>query len=132
MNAKILMVGSSGILAIGGLAALFAPHELAAALDAPIAGSGIAIQLLGTMYLAFAITNWTGKDKPIGGIYSRPLSLGNFVHFMIGTLVLLNRAVDGNAPPALIAVAVVYAVLAVAFGRLAFGGSAAVTAGAGR
>lgn len=35
MNARILMVGSSVILAIGGLAALFAPHELGAALDAP-------------------------------------------------------------------------------------------------
>lgn len=132
MNAKLLMMTSSAILAVGGLTALFAPHELAAALGAPIAGSGVPIQLLGSAYFASAIANWTGKDKPIGGIYSRPLSLGNFVHFMIGTLVLLNRVLAGEISAALVAAGAVYAVLAIGFGRLAFGGSAAVKAGAER
>lgn len=132
MNAKILMVASSAILAVSGLAALIAPHELAAALGSPVTGSGIAIQLLGGVYFAFAITNWTAKDKPIGGIYSRPLSLGNFVHFMIGALVLLNRVLAGEISAALVAAGAVYAVLAIGFGRLAFGGSAAVKAGAER
>ena len=130
MNAKLLMMTSSAILAVGGLTALFAPHELAAALGAPIAGSGVPIQLLGSAYFASAIANWTGKDKPIGGIYSRPLSLGNFVHFSIGALVLLNGAVDGSASAALVTACAVYAALAAAFARLAFGGSAAA-AGAG-
>jgi len=124
MNARILMVGSSVILAIGGLAALFAPHELGAALDAPVSGSGIAVQLLGTVHIAFAVTNWIGKDKPIGGIYSRPLSVGNFAHFAIGALVLLNRAMEGDVSTVLIATGAIYAALAAAFARLAFAGSA--------
>ncbi len=130
MGSKILMIGSSAILAAAGLAALFAPHELAAALDAPVTGSGVVIQLLGSVYLAFAITNWIAKDKPIGGIYSRPLSVGNFVHFIVGALLLLNRVMEGGASTGLVAVAAVYVVLAVAFGRLAFAGSAVVKAGA--
>lgn len=132
MNARILMVGSSVILAIGGLAALFAPHELGAALDAPVSGSGIAVQLLGTVYIAFAVTNWIGKDKPIGGIYSRPLSVGNFAHFAIGALVLLNRAMEGDVSTVLIATGAIYAALAAAFARLAFAGSAILGAGVDR
>jgi len=132
VNAKILMASSSVILALGGLAALFAPHELGAALGSPVAGSGIAIQLLGGAYIASALTNWTAKDKPIGGIYSRPLSIGNFVHFIVGTLVLLNRALDGEASAVLIAAVVVYAVFTLAFGRLAFAGGAPVKVGAER
>jgi len=128
MNTKILMVASSAILAVGGLAALFMPHELAAALEAPVPGSGILIQLLGSAYIAFAITNWIAKDKPIGGIYSRPLSIGNFVHFMVGTLLLLDRVLDGGASIALVAAGAVYAVLTIAFGRLAFFARALATA----
>lgn len=97
-----------------------------------MAGSGIAIQLLGGAYIASALTNWTAKDKPIGGIYSRPLSIGNFVHFIVGTLVLLNRALDGEASAVLIAAVVVYAVFTLAFGRLAFAGGAPVKVGAER
>nr|MBO2514265.1 hypothetical protein [Gammaproteobacteria bacterium] len=103
---------------------MFAPHELGAALDAPVSGSGIAVQLLGTVYIAFAVTNWIGKDKPIGGIYSRPLSVGNFAHFAIGALVLLNRAMEGDVSTVLIATGAIYAALAAAFARLAFAGSA--------
>ena len=92
MNTKILMVTSSFALGLAGLAASFAPSELLKTLGSPVAEPlPVLIQLLGGMYVAFAITNWTAKDNMIGGIYSRPLSLGNCVHFVMGSLALAKQ-----------------------------------------
>jgi hypothetical protein len=92
VNTKVLMVASSLALGLAGLAASFAPSELLRALGSPVAEPlPVLIQLLGSLYLAFAITNWTAKDNMIGGIYSRPLSLGNCVHFVVGSLALAKQ-----------------------------------------
>jgi hypothetical protein len=39
------------------------------------------------LYFSFALMNWTAKDSASGGIYARPVSLGNFAHFFSGTLI---------------------------------------------
>jgi uncharacterized protein YqgV (UPF0045/DUF77 family) len=67
------------------------------------------VQVLAGLYLAFAIMNWTIKASVIGGIYHRPLALGNFTHFFIGTLVLLNYLFAGNIPLVLVIATLVYA-----------------------
>jgi hypothetical protein len=46
----------------------------------------VLIQLLGGLYVAFAITNWTAKDNIVGGTYARPVSLCNCVHLLTGSL----------------------------------------------
>src|SRR5512142_3573850 len=83
MNSRLLMVTSSAVLAIGGIAAIFAPAELLSSIGLADIAPPVLVQLLGALYFAFAITNWTAKDNAIGGIYSRPLALGNFSHFAI-------------------------------------------------
>ena len=126
MNTRALMVASSTVLGAAGLAASFAPAELLAALSAPTAEPlPVLIQLLGALYMAFAITNWTAQGHIIGGIYSRPLALGNFMHFMVGALALLKHVTSkGFAAPLVIAL-VAYSVLALCFGYLVFGGGGA-------
>lgn len=122
MNTKVLMVASSAVLAFVGLVASFAPDELLVALKAS-AGEPVPvlIQLLGATYLAFAITNWTAKENLIGGIYSRPLSLGNFLHFVVGALALVKYQAGHGFGGPLVVVLIGYACFAIAFGYLVFG-----------
>lgn len=126
MNTKVLMVASSLALGLAGLAASFAPSELLQALGSPVAEPlPVLIQLLGGLYVAFAITNWTAKDNMIGGIYSRPLSLGNCVHFVVGSLALAKQQFSRDVSMPLLAVLLVYAIFAICFAWLVFGYGAA-------
>lgn len=120
------MVASSLALGLAGLAASFAPSELLRALGSRAAEPlPVLIQLLGAMYVAFAITNWTAKDSMIGGIYSRPLSLGNCVHFVAGSLALAKQQFSQDVSVPLIAALFVYAIFAISFAWLVFGYGAA-------
>jgi hypothetical protein len=126
MNTKILMTASSLALGLAGLAASFAPTELLRVLGSPAAEPlPVLIQLLGGAYLAFAIANWTAKDSLIGGIYARPLSLGNCVHFLTGALALAKQQYSQGASTLLLAALVAYTAFAVGFGWLVFGRGAA-------
>ena len=120
MSSKILMVVSSIVMGIAGIAGLFAPAELLASLGLADIAPAVLVQLLGALYFAFAITNWTARHNPIGGIYSRPLALGNFAHFTIGMLVLIRPAIALPRFPLIFAF-VVYLVFALLFGALLFG-----------
>jgi hypothetical protein len=120
------MVTSGVALGLAGVAASFAPSELLRALGSP-AGEPlpVLIQLLGATYIAFAIMNWTAKDNIIGGIYSRPLSLGNCVHFVVGSLALAKQQSSHGVSMPLIAALIVYTTFAICFGWLVFGYGAA-------
>jgi hypothetical protein len=121
VNTKLLLAASSVVLGIAGLGALFAPGELLAAFGAPAAQPlPVVIQLMGALYVSFALANWTAKDSLIGGIYARPVSFGNFVHFGLGALTLARYLLTGGGHALLLAALVVYAVFAGAFGWLVF------------
>jgi hypothetical protein len=121
MNTKLLMLVSSILLGLAGIIAAFAPQELLAALDASVTNPlSVVIQLMGALYFALALINWTAKDGTIGGIYGRPISLGNFAHFSVGTLMLAKYQFSAGAPALLGVVLIVYAVFALIFGWLVF------------
>jgi hypothetical protein len=122
----MLMVASSLTLGLAGVAASFAPTEMLRAFGSPAAEPlPVLIQLLGAMYFAFAITNWTAKDNVIGGIYSRPLSLGNSVHFIMGALALAKQQFSQGVSMPLVAVLIAYTFFAICFAWLVFGYGAA-------
>jgi hypothetical protein len=121
MNTKVLLAGSSILLGLVGIIALFAPQEVLAALHVPVTQPlPLVIQLIGAFYCSFALTNWTAKDSTIGGIYARPTSLGNFAHFTVGALALAKYHIADEATPLLLVVLSVYAILAILFGWLVF------------
>jgi hypothetical protein len=73
---------SSFFLVILGLAASFIPQEILAHYGARSSGLGVLLmQVVGALYLGFAVVNWMARDVLIGGIYARPVALGNFLHF---------------------------------------------------
>jgi hypothetical protein len=120
------MAASSLALGLAGIVASFAPSELLRALGSPAADPlPVLIQLLGGLYVAFAITNWTAKDNIIGGIYARPISLGNCVHFLAGSLALAKQQFSQGVSLPLMVVLIAYTLFAVCFIWLVFGRGAA-------
>lgn len=120
MNTKILMAASALVMGVAGAAGLFLPHEILAAIGAPATGLlPVLVQLHAGLLLGFAMTNWMAKDNLIGGIYNRPLLVGNVAHFAIGAITLLKLVVSDATPP-MIAATVIYVIFAVGFGMLMF------------
>ncbi len=125
------MMASSVVMGLAGLAASFAPGELLGALHVtPTGPLPVLIQLLGALYVAFAMANWTAKDSLIGGIYARPLALGNLLHFMVGALALSKHEAAAGFQGPLVAALAVYVLFALGFGWLVFGRGAACTVNA--
>jgi hypothetical protein len=121
MNTRILMTTNSFVLGFAGMVALFAPQELLAMLSAPVTNPlPVIIQLMGALYFSFALINWAAKGNILGGIYSRPISIGNFSHFTVGTLVLAKHQLSGGANALLFAAMIAYAAFAIVFGWLVF------------
>ena len=108
-------------MALLGLAASFGPGELLVVAGVTPTGDVKAfVQVAGALYLGFAILNWLSKDSVIGGIYARPTTLANFLHFFAGGMAVLKAVAGGQASSALWPCAVVYALFAAGFGLVAF------------
>lgn len=112
----ILLSASAVVMGALGIAATFAPREIAEAL-APGSGASyaIVIQLLGALLFGFAMVNWTARGSLIGGIYNRPIAVGNVAHFLIGALALGKAVAAGERRPALLLVTALYVLFAVGF-----------------
>ena len=121
-TARILLSSSALFMAALGLIATFAPEKF---LGPGAIGfmTTLVTQIAGALYLGFAILNWMAKDNAIGGIYSRPVSLGNLLHFFAVAMALLRLVAAGDHQSALWIITLIYAVFAVGFGLLVFGKS---------
>jgi hypothetical protein len=114
MGASALVMGAAGA------AGLFLPQEIAVALG--VSATGLLpslLQIHAAMLLGFAMINWMGKDSLIGGIYNRPVLVGNVAHFAIGAITLLKLVVRNTTVPVIVATAI-YVVFAIGFGMLLF------------
>lgn len=121
MNTRVLMGGSAVVMAILGLVGSFGPAELLGAAGARSTdGLKLLVQVLAALYLGFAMLNWMSKDAVIGGIYGRPTTMANLLHFFAGGMALLKGAAREPGAGALWVLAVVYGVFAVGFGLVAF------------
>jgi len=110
------MLASAALMAACGIALQFAPHEILRYFGADASGIfPLFLQIIGALYLGFAMLNYMAKGVLIGGIYSRPLATGNLAHFLVGALALIKYAASAqNATPVWIAAAV-YTIFAVLF-----------------
>jgi hypothetical protein len=123
LNGRILMGLSALFMALLGAAASFFPQEIMAFSGAPPGGAGPLIpQIAGALYLGFAMLNWMARGNIIGGIYSRPVALGNFLHFFVVTIVLSKALIAGQRTPEIIVGAPLYAFFCVWFALVLFTG----------
>jgi len=114
VNTKLLMTISALVMGMAGITLSFLPQEVSSSLGMPEA-SAIILQVLGALYFGFAMINWTAKANLIGGIYSRPVALGNLAHFVIGALALAKLTFKDPSLNYLWVAALVYAVFAILF-----------------
>ena len=115
------MIASAALMAACGIALQFAPHEILNRFGADSTGSfPIFLQLIGALYLGFAIMNYMAKGVLIGGIYSRPLATGNLAHFLVGALALLKYAASAQNPTPVWTAAAIYSIFAILFGITMF------------
>ena len=113
MKTRWLMASSAAFMAVLGLAASFLSQELLSAAGVPpVTVLVVLVQVTGALYLGFAMLNWMARGVLIGGIYSRPLAMGNFLHFAVvgATLARAMSAIDLRVVYLSAAIYIVFAV----------------------
>lgn len=122
MRTTALMSLSAVFMGILGIATSFMPQEILIGLRTqPNGNATLLVQAAGALYLGFAILNWMAKNVMIGGIYARPVALGNLFHFVVGSLAGWKAIASGAvASKVLLAACCVYTVFAVCFGIVLF------------
>lgn len=119
---KTTLISSAIGLGLLGIALSFAPQEILQLIGVtPTPVLSLMAQLMGALYVGYALMNWMSRGLLVGGIYGRPMAIGNFTHFLVGALALLKgltKLSDVRAFPVLITI--FYVAFAVAFGLLLF------------
>lgn len=119
---NLLMLASGWVMAAIGLVLTLAPKETALAMGYPNAGGVVLlVQLLGALYVGFAIVNWMGKTRLTVPAFGKSVAIGNFVHFTMAGFALLRAAYAAHNM-LLWGAAVIYAFFAACFGIVSFGG----------
>jgi hypothetical protein len=123
MKTRALMAARAVFLGITGVAALFAPDEILRAASMPASPFlPPLVQLCAALLLGFAMTNWMIKSSRVGGIYNRPIAVGNLLHFAVGAITLDRFALRGHEAWPVLVFATIYTIFAVGFGVVVFGG----------
>lgn len=120
MHTKILMISSAALMAVIGLAMSFMPHEvLGMHGSVPDNATLLLVQMAGAVYLGFAMLNWMARGILIGGIYAKPVAVGNFLHFTMVAITLIKAAIAFAVLPLAISAAV-FSLFAIWFGLVMF------------
>lgn len=82
----------------------------------------ILLNVVGILYLSFGVLNWMAREVPIGGIYSRPVAIGNFAHFFGVTVALTQHVTTTSHTTTFLIGTAAYALFAAGFGYLVFAG----------
>lgn len=115
------MIASAVVMAIAGILASFIPHEILNYIG--VNSTGIApliIQITGALYLGFAVMNWMAKGILIGGIYARPLAMGNFMHYVVSALALIKGLRTNPHLTSVWTLCAIYLIFAILFGLILF------------
>jgi hypothetical protein len=121
MNRKTLMMASSVFTGLLGVIASFLPNEVLNSIGIlPMDTLTLFVQISGALYVGFAVMNWMAKTVLIGGIYARPLAMGNFAHFIIAAIALIKAVMKKSDLEYLWLAAILYSTFAVLFGLVLF------------
>ena len=117
MNTKILMTSSALFLGIIGILLSFAPNEITDYLNVePNIITILFLKIMSGLYLGFGILNWMAKGTLIGGIYNRPIAIGNLTHFGVGVIALVKVASNIQThSEIIISLTIVYGIFTILF-----------------
>jgi Na+-driven multidrug efflux pump len=121
MNTKLAMSLSALVMGVAGIVFSFLPQEVLGYLGAIDVSrlDTTMLQLMGAMYFGFAMINWVAKGNLIGGIYGRPIAIGNLCHFVIAALALV-KAYTSSQLSVLIVPTIIYVIFAIVFAVIFF------------
>lgn len=95
MKTKWLLSSSAVIMGLVGLAGTFIPEEILKTLGIdPAPVTLILLQIIGGLYLGFAMLNWFTRSALIGGIYNKPVVLGNLMHCIVVFFALIRHLAE--------------------------------------
>ena len=115
-----LMISSAIFLLIAGMITSFYPDKVLETHGVtPNNTMILLIQMMGGLYMGFAVLNWMARGILIGGIYARPVAMGNFMHFGIVTILLAQAAMKLGVYQ-LATSAAVFGAFAIGFGIVLF------------
>ena len=110
------MISSAIYLGAIGIGLIFLPDEIVSTLGiVSNPTTTIVFQLLGALYFGFAMINWMSKGNMIGGIYNKPIAVGNFTHFAVGAFALVKAAIKFQDGVALFLITGIYLLFAIIF-----------------
>ena len=115
------MALSALVMGLVGITFSFLPDEILRYLSSTTGAIGetLVFQILGALYFAFSMVNWTAKASLIGGIYGRPIAMGNLCHFTMGALALVKGYFSSHEI-AILASSAIYSVFAILFAIVFF------------
>ena len=111
------MTSSALFYAIIGIILSFLPNEIADYLNVEYNIVTILfLDIMSALYLGFGILNWMAKGTLIGGIYNRPIAIGNLMHFGVGAIALVKVVSNIQTHSEIvISLTVVYMIFAILF-----------------
>ena len=117
MTTKIVMTSSALFLAIIGILLSFLPNEIADYLNIePNIITILFLKIMSAFYLGFGILNWMGRGTLIGGIYNKPIAIGNLMHFGVGAIALVKVVSNiQEHSEIIISLAIMYVLFAILF-----------------
>ena len=109
---------SAGFLGLLGIALSFIPQEILTFFKLQVTQlSTLFLQIIGALYMGFAMLNWMSKASLIGSIYNRPVAIANVMHFTVVALALVKIVFNiQQFETTIISFTAIYIVLAAAFG----------------
>ena len=119
---KTLMIISAVFLAVNGFGFSFFPNEISVLVTNDDNHFFILIlQILGALYLGFSYLNWMSKNSLIGGIYNKPLLIGNLLHFLTASMALIKLAFKSeNNLQLILSYTIIYCLFTLFFGYVFF------------
>jgi hypothetical protein len=122
MNTKIIMTSSAILLAGIGILFSFLPHEVMEYLNVESTTiTTLFFNILSALYLGFALLNWMAKGTLIGGIYNKPITIANLMHFGVGAIALIKVVSNIQMhQEIIISLTVVYVIFAILFAYFFF------------
>ena len=108
-------------MGVAGVLGSFLPEEMLAAVHVvPTSMLVVVVQLHAAILFGFAMVNWMARGSLLGGIYNRPLAVGNLAHFVVGALASSKAVIAGEHAALVVGACVIYGAFAVAFALTLF------------
>ncbi len=116
INSKWLMIASALVLGVFGVLTSFFAKELLLHTKVTSQGAGeMFMQFLAAGMLGFAFMNWTARNAVLGGIYGRPIIIGNLIHFALVLIAMIKMIIAKPDLPGMWVLAGIYLIFTLGF-----------------